>query len=431
MVRAGPRSWSLPAGVLLWLGVGLALARLVSVIVEAVWWTYGDFAATLPGAYAERLNPTLWNSPDLAQSWAFHKHTYLHGPTQFLTLYPIVFLDSYASIARLLLVVYVVVLLGAVAVMWRCFTTVADRRATAVAVVTSTLLYTPALQALVQREFEIVILLALSLALWAAVTDRRLAHGALLAYVAGFKYLPLLFVPYLAARRWWRALAGFAAVALVIVVLAEMLFGLPLFFNNNVPDHARTQLAGLKSRGCYNWGPGSETLTGIRWGLCSLRAGGVPIPLPWTYLAILGLTIGLGGLGFARLQRVGRLSPDAERWRRIWEFSLCVIAYSTFFFSHYYYLTVLILPLNALLVRYTLSGPWRRGALAALALAYVLLAAFVLPSQFLSWMLGMHFWAAYMRRALYLFGELLLLALVLREYLRLAREVGASAGSRP
>ena len=78
--------------------------------------TKGDFYMTLPGGYAETLNPTLWNSPELViprmevrqyfpESERDTARTYLHGPTQFLTLYPIVFLDSYAEIARLLLVV--------------------------------------------------------------------------------------------------------------------------------------------------------------------------------------------------------------------------------------------------------------------------------------------------------------------------------------
>ena len=66
--------------------------------------THGDFYASLPGAYAETWNPTLWSSPDLKDSWGFERRTYLHGPTQYLTLLPIVFFNSYAAIARLLLV---------------------------------------------------------------------------------------------------------------------------------------------------------------------------------------------------------------------------------------------------------------------------------------------------------------------------------------
>src|SRR5665213_2147753 len=70
----------------------------------------GDFAVTLPGAYARTLNPTLWNSPDLSDSYGYQKNIYVYGPTQYLALYPLVFLNSYAQIAKVLSWVYAVVL---------------------------------------------------------------------------------------------------------------------------------------------------------------------------------------------------------------------------------------------------------------------------------------------------------------------------------
>ena len=115
--------------------------------------TYGDFAATLPGAYAESLNPTLWNSPDLSNSWAFQKQTYIYGPTQFLTLYPIVFLDSYAAIARLLLVVYVGLILLTCWVISKSFDFLSEGDAVSrrLLIYGSTLLFFPLLQALIQH----------------------------------------------------------------------------------------------------------------------------------------------------------------------------------------------------------------------------------------------------------------------------------------
>ena len=47
-----------------------------------------------------------------------------------------------------------------------------------------------------------------------------------------------------------------------------------------------------------------------------------------------------------------RLAPDTERWRRTWELSAVVIVYDVFF-THYYYLTMLIVPLTVLMVRAT------------------------------------------------------------------------------
>src|SRR4051794_11476497 len=87
-----------------------AAARFGAAIYRAPAAAHGDFLTTLPGAYARALNPTLWNSDDLRDSLGFHREIYLYGPTQYLLLYPIVFLNSYAQIARVLGVVYLAVL---------------------------------------------------------------------------------------------------------------------------------------------------------------------------------------------------------------------------------------------------------------------------------------------------------------------------------
>src|SRR5229473_7812927 len=86
----------------------------------------GDYAATLPGAYAKTLNPTLWESPDLKGSYVFQRDMYVYGPTQYLVLYPTVFLNSYAQIARVLGYVYGVVLALTIFVL-ACV--IADRKA--------------------------------------------------------------------------------------------------------------------------------------------------------------------------------------------------------------------------------------------------------------------------------------------------------------
>ena len=186
----------------------------------------GDFYATLPGAYAETLNPTLWNSPDLSESWGFHRQTYFHGPTQYLTLFPIVFLDSYASIGRVLLVLYLGATLLACEVMSWLFGFIANDRRPRALVYAATLLYFPLIQALAQREFEIVMVLALALAYTAVVRNRPWAFGGFLAYIAWFKYAPLLALPYLALRRWWSAVAGFLVLSAVLLGAAQWLFGL-------------------------------------------------------------------------------------------------------------------------------------------------------------------------------------------------------------
>ena len=53
------------------------------------------------------------------------------------------------------------------------------------------------------------------------LNDRRGPAAALLAYVAWFKYIPLLFAGYLLLRKWWRELAVFAAVSVAVLILSR------------------------------------------------------------------------------------------------------------------------------------------------------------------------------------------------------------------
>ena len=398
-----------------------AVVRFAGVVASGVTAvTYGDFAETLPGPYAEALNPTLWNSPDLATVQA--RQTYTYGPTQFLTLYPMVFLDSYAAIARLLLVVYVGLILLTCWVISKSFDFISEGDAVSrrLLIYGSTFLFFPLLQALTQREFEVVILLALSLMYWSALRDNRPALGSLIAYITWFKYLPLVVgLPYLIARRWWGAAAAFALTSVVILGLGELLFGMSLFFPDlNQQNTLSTQFTALSSSTafCADWSPTQTTHVNIRWGLCGLKAQGFWVPLPFSYLALIAVTAFVGYVGLWSFEHRDEISLASERWRRVWEISLVIIVYSTFFHGHYYYLSVLILPLLALFIRFTSGAAIQKARLAIAVLAYVLLSAFVLPVSALSAVFGVDFWQFYLSYQFYLVGELLLLALVLREY---------------
>ena len=389
---------------------------------------YGDFAATLPGGYAERLNPTLWNSPDLAHSWAFHEHSYLHGPTQFLTLYPLVFLDSYAAIARLLLVAYPFVVLAAVYVVWRTFRDAEGGPISGAAVYSAAMAFFPAIQAYSQREFEVVILLAVAVMFWAAVRDRQGWVGATLAYIVWFKYLPVVMVPYLAWRRWSRALVVFALTSAALIALAHVLFDLRHFVDNLVPTMAGGQVAVILGRVdfCYGSDPkfiaANHTFAGIRWALCTLQDAGVGVaPLP-SYLALASLVAGIGFAGFVRLERSRAVTAHTERWRRVLELSIILTVYTTFLFTHYYYLSVLIVPLTALLVRFLAGARW--ASLGVWLATYACLSLFTIPVALIDAIFHVKpwdfdAWDWYMRHVVYFPGELLLMALLLREYVTL------------
>jgi len=390
---------------------------------------YGDFAATLPGGYAERLNPTLWNSPDLAASWAFHQHTYLHGPTQFLTLYPIVFLNSYAAIARALLFVYPFVVAAAIVMLARTAAALTGDAPPFAIVAASTLAFFPLMQAFIQREFEIVILAAVSAMLWAASRNRQHWLGAAVAYITWFKYLPLVLVPYLAIKRWRGALVSFAVTSAALLLLAQLFFGLGHFVDNQVPSVAGGHAAAIVGAVdfCQGLLPkyrfGNRTFVSVRWGVCTLEEQGVTIRPLLAFLSFAALFGATAIVGFVRLERAPHaLSDAASRWRSVLELCIIVTIYSTFLFAHYYYLSVLTAPMALLLVKYVRERRW--APIALWAVAFALLSPFTIPATLLDRAfgflpVGLGAWDWYMGHAVYLPGELLLLTLLLREYLGL------------
>ena len=98
----------------------VAIARFGHVAYQGLTYSIGDFYSTLPGAYVETFNPTLWASPDLTNMVGRVSH-YHRGPTQYLTTLPLSLLDSYREIALVLLVVYAVLIPGTAYLMWRTF----------------------------------------------------------------------------------------------------------------------------------------------------------------------------------------------------------------------------------------------------------------------------------------------------------------------
>ena len=406
----------------------VAVARFAAVVVGGWKPAYGDFAATLPGGYAERLNPTLWNSPDLSQSWAFHRAIYIHGPTQFLTLFPIVFLDSYAAISRLLLVVYAVVIGAAVFVLWRIARAL-EPRTSPVAVVSAVLLFFPLLQAYSQREFEVVIVLATALLVLAALRDRQSLAGALAAYIAWFKYLPIALAGYLALRRWTRSILWFVLASAAWLALAHALFGLPRFVYHTRDDDIpifRAAFGGnplVAGRGdvCRAiqpvYDPAALTQVSVRWALCGFANRGIGLPVLPVYLLILTAAAGVFVYGFVRLERALPANADRERWRRAFELGIVSTVASTFLFAHYYYLSVLAVPMIVLLARLRARPSRMRWAM--WLLTYACLSPFVVPISAIDRVLHIDSWRWYMQHSIYFFGVMLLVSWLEYEYVAL------------
>ena len=154
---------------------------------------------------------------------------------------------------------------------------------------------------------------------------------------------------------------------------------------------------------------------GVRTALCSINRS-IALPPAPTYLLLIAVTLATSLFGFSRLERAPALPRSSEQWRRVWELSLVVIVSATFFYGHYYYLAVLILPLNAVMARLTGRSTRKRPLLALWGLAYLLLAAFLLPPSYLGRLVGTDVWRLYFTSVAYFPGELILLGLVLHEY---------------
>ena len=187
----------------------LLLILIVCARVAGVTWSArtnnrGDYYASLPGTYVQTVNPALWTSPDMSGAMGYLLNTYYHGPTQYLTLYPVAYFDSYEQIADFLLVVYAIALAGAFWFLYRSLTYVAPGSAIGLPLFAMTFLFFPLLQSYLQREFEIVVFLGLAFALWQLQANRFIPAGLALGYIAWFKYIPLLFIGYLGLRGWRR-----------------------------------------------------------------------------------------------------------------------------------------------------------------------------------------------------------------------------------
>ena len=408
---------------------GLACLRFIAVVVSGLSAIHGDFFQTLPGPYAEALNVALWDSPDLENPTSFHRHSYGYGPTQYLTLFPIVFLGSYSEIAMVLLMFYVPIVVGIPYLLWSISSRICDglRREhwNGLALIGSAVfMFGPLHQALVQREFEVVQLLMLVLGAYFLVLNRDTLAAIALGYIALFKYWPVAFGGYLFLTRRWFALVVMVSTVTVVLLVAHLIFDLAYFpFASAL---GRESQFGRLSEG---FGDGqlfcvaaTGTAVSLRAGLCAIQGVVSWFPAVSAFWILLISSSAVCLLSFITLERrkLARNST-AGQWRTVLEFSLVLLAVVIPFHAHYYYLTVLLIPLTALAGRYFFGG-MTSNLLSQIILvaAYVLLSAFVVPVSVSSRLLGFDFWTFYLRHGIYAYGLVSLGALLIWEYSRLA-----------
>ena len=409
--------------------MAVAVARFGHVAYTGLTHSIGDFYSTLPGAYVETFNPTLWNSPDLVDEVG-KRPSYRRGPTQVLTTLPLSFLDPYREIALVLLVVYALLIAASAYVMWRTFGGPSRDSTLLVLVVSSSLLFYPTLLAYIAREFEVVMLFATVLLFAAARENRQWAVGAWTAYLSLFKYLPLGLLPLLIARRWWKALAGFAIAAAVLLAAAHAMFGLQNFSSDGflgnfiahlLPGQSDTFCSAYK--GWYY--ESNQHEVSMRFALCSLREQHASLPIVPIYLTLIAATLAGLAAGYFRAERAAPLPPDAQRWRITWELSAVMIVYMTYVYAHYYFLIFMIVPLTAVLVR---AYQQRRASLWIIwGACYLMLSGFLMPMSQISRWFGVDAFTWYLQTFAYVPGILLLLATALYEYIRISDQPSPSS----
>ncbi len=408
---------------------GLFFAKAV---YRAMAYSAGDFYNTLPGEYARRWNPVLWNSPDLQPAIAYSNGAYLYGPTQYLTLFPIVFLDSYRSIAIALLVVYPIVLLAAWYVLWRMLAAGEPKHPIVSGAVFVTMFaFLPLAQTLIQREFEVVGFFLLIVACAAFARGRDTASGAALAALAWFKYWPVVLLGAFVVHWRWRGLAAFVVASALLLGAAHVTFGLEHFRIGETTSivqgllrplgggeklYAVIERGAAKSDFCRQWIWGRATQAEIRWALCGVEDRRPALSAKAIFYTLIIVTGALFAWGAYRVESHG-VEAALTKWAAIWELSILTIAGVAFLHAHYYYYIVFLLPLSALLYWYVTSAqPWRKTKVALWLATYVLVNALIVPTTWLTTWLKRDAMDFYLNSSLCLLGTLMLLGLVLWEF---------------
>jgi len=191
---------------------------------------YGDFLASFP---SWRLSVLLGRLDlyhgTLAEEWAgakVHGHPVWHyGPVEHLVTLPLfAFSDLRSAYIAWLIANYAFFVAIVALAMW-LFAGGVPRWIRWSVVPIAFLNYLPLYEALTQRVIEI-FELALVFAAFALMRrGRPAASGFLIGLAAMTKFLPLIFIPYFAIKRMWRALAGSLMAIVPIAIATEVVFG--------------------------------------------------------------------------------------------------------------------------------------------------------------------------------------------------------------
>ena len=268
----------------------------------------------------------------------------------------------------------------------------------------------PAWESLIRGQMDVVILTAAVVALLLLQARKaELLAGGFLALVTMLKLYPGLLAVYLLVQRRWRALAGFAATSLALVVLSGLVAGWTTLWRY-VTEILAVQTAAVP------W-PENQSFDGLLSRLVIPMAQTdwyTTIPFPaWTKLALYALDLIVLGVTYWALWRGRRLGRSFVLGYAV-VMPLIVLMWPT---AWIHYQTLMLLPFAALVFLQVERRSW--AAICLMSVSYLLIAvgneyAVLIPSLSSGW--------PRLLQSYKLYGDLILWALLLWSGRRLAPE---------
>lgn len=267
--------------------------------------------------------------------------------------------------------------------------------------------FNPLYEALTQRTIEVFELMLL-FAAWALYRRRRdVACGAVLGLATMAKFLPLIYLPWLALERRWRALIAALLVVVPITIATQLVLG---WQNSGIFLQLR--------QGSFLASETNQSLSGVVVRLVGWAHASLPVPTISRLLILAGL-VGLAAL----VLRARRCSGVDEL-----EYGLLAVAMVLLPpHNQNYYFVFLLLPYLLLYARYRDHGDrsWR-SVLAALSF---LLVAVPIPLSVVQRLTGLHVFHLYLQAAIPFLGAALLVVILVAEIGRCVEPTALSAAS--
>jgi hypothetical protein len=225
MITSRPLRW------LLIVFVALALVRLVAFVVAfgeeslqmdfAAFYTAGEALNAGLDPYRSHImrSPPIWDGVDL-----FRHSRFLYPPLVATLFQPVALLPYH--LAKLLWMILSLLALATSLILAMRVAGVASDNTAAWAVWLVVLIYHPLLTFLERGQIDSITMLLITVGIvWLTQRRREGAAGLLLALATLLKLHTVLLIPFLLLRRRWRALAGYAAGGLLLLLLSLVLNG--------------------------------------------------------------------------------------------------------------------------------------------------------------------------------------------------------------